>query len=171
MKKLPNSFFDRKTLVVARDLLGKTLVRKIGNKTIKETITEVEAYIGPHDLASHSSKGRTPRTETMHAKPGTIYVYLIYGIYFMLNIVTERKDFPAAILIRATKNVTGPGRVAKKFKIDKNLNGKTLGTFSDLWIEDAPAIHTKNILRTPRIGVDYAGIWKDKPYRFVLKNN
>lgn len=169
MKKLPLSFFQKKTLNVARDLVGKTLVRKIGDKTVKDTITEVEAYIGPHDLASHSSKGRTPRTEVMHADPGTIYVYLIYGMYFMLNIVTEEKDFPAAILIRGTKNVRGPGRVAREFGIDKNLNGKLLGTKSGLWIEDAPRITEKNILRTPRIGVDYAGVWKDKPYRFVLK--
>ncbi len=170
MKRLPSSFFRDKTLKVARNLVGKTLVRKVGNKIVRDTITEVEAYIGPHDLASHSSKGRTKRTDVMHANPGTIYIYLIYGMYFMLNIVTEDKDFPAAVLIRGTKRVSGPGRVTREFGIDKNLNGKVLGYKSGLWIEDAPRISEKNILRTPRIGVDYSGIWKDKPYRFVLKD-
>ncbi|MES2214343.1 MAG: DNA-3-methyladenine glycosylase [Patescibacteria group bacterium] len=168
MALLRRSFFGQKTLVVARDLVGKTLVRKIGDTIVRDTITEVEAYVGPHDLASHSSKGRTPRTEVMHARAGTIYVYLIYGMYFMLNIVTEEKDFPAAVLIRSTRTVKGPGRVAREFGIDKNLNGKMLGRLSGLWIEDAPRIPSSKIARTPRIGVDYAGKWKDKPYRFVL---
>ena len=170
MKKLPNSFFNQKTLDVAEKLVGKTLVRKIGNKIVRDTITEVEAYIGPQDLASHASKGRTKRTEVMHARAGTIYVYLIYGMYNMLNIVTEEKDFPAAILIRGTEKVSGPGRVAREFGVDKNLNGKMLGTKSGLWIEDAPLVSKYKILKTPRIGVEYAGDWKDKPYRFVLKN-
>jgi len=168
MKKVPLSFFEEKTLHVARELVGKTLVRKIGKKTIRDTITEVEAYVGPHDLASHSSKGRIKRTEVMHKGPGTIYVYLIYGMYFMLNIVTEGVDFPAAVLIRSTRNVKGPGRVAREFGIDKNLNGRVLGVKSELWIEDAARVPSKNILRTPRIGVHYAGVWKDKPHRFIL---
>ncbi|MDB5266839.1 MAG: putative 3-methyladenine glycosylase [Parcubacteria group bacterium] len=171
MSLLPSSFFEQKTLTAARALVGKTLVRKIGDKTVRDSITEVEAYVGPHDLASHSSKGRTARTEVMHGKPGTIYVYLIYGMYWMLNIVTEEKDFPAAILIRSTEKVKGPGRVAREFGIDKNLNGKKLGRASGLWIEDAPPVPSSKILRTPRIGVDYAGAWKDKPYRFVLKKD
>ncbi|MDB5254569.1 MAG: putative 3-methyladenine glycosylase [Parcubacteria group bacterium] len=170
MRKLPHSFFEQKTLKVARELIGKTLVRKIGNKTVKEIITEVEAYIGPHDLASHSSKGRTKRTEVMHAQAGTIYVYFIYGMYWMLNIVTEEKDFPAAVLIRATEKVKGPGRVAREFGIDKSLNGKMLNEETGLWIEDAPSVPHTQVIKTPRIGVDYAGAWKDKPYRFILKN-
>jgi DNA-3-methyladenine glycosylase len=169
MKKVPNKFFERKTLVVAQDLIGKYLVRKTGKKIIREKITEVEAYIGPHDLASHSSKGRTKRTEAMHAKGGTIYVYFIYGMYFMLNIVTENRDYPAGILIRSTENVSGPGRVAKEFGINKTLYGKSLGYKTGLWIEEEENIKPKKILRTPRIGVDYAGIWAKKPYRFLLK--
>ena len=168
MKILPHSFFQRKTLVVAPELLGKILVRKIGNKIIREKITEVEAYIGPHDLASHSSKGRTKRTEAMHAPGGTIYVYFIYGMYFMLNIVTEEKDHPSGILIRSTEKVIGPGRVAREFKIDKSLYGKKLGRKTGLWIEDGEKLARKKILRTPRIGVDYAKEWAKKPYRFVL---
>src|SRR5687767_4392651 len=133
MKVDPNKFFKSKTLTVAKELLGKTLVRQIGNKIIRERITEVEAYIGPHDLACHSSKGRTARTEIMFKEAGTIYVYLIYGMYWMLNIVTEEKDYPAAILIRGTENVSGPGRVTREFDIDKKLNGKLLGKESGLW--------------------------------------
>jgi len=169
MKILPHSFFQRKTLVVAKDLLGKYLVRRINGKIIREKITEVEAYIGPHDLASHSSKGRTKRTEAMHAHGGTIYVYFIYGMYYMLNIVTEAKDYPAGILIRGTEKTSGPGRVAKKFKIDKELYGKKLGNLSGLWIEQGEEISTIKILKTPRIGVNYAGIWANKPFRFLLK--
>lgn len=168
MKILPLSFFQRKTLIVAEDLLGKYLVRKIGSQTIKDMITEVEAYVGPHDLASHSSKGRTKRTEAMHAKGGTIYVYFIYGMHNMLNIVTEEEDYPAAVLIRGTEKVTGPGRVAKEFKIDKTLYGLPLGKKTGLWIEKADKEGKKLILKTPRIGVDYAGVWAKKPYRFVL---
>ncbi len=169
MKKLPNKFFERKTLVVAPELLGKYLVRRMGNKIIREKITEVEAYIGPHDLASHSSKGRTKRTEAMHMKAGTIYVYFIYGMYFMFNIVTEGKNFPAAILIRGTENISGPGKVARKFGIDKTFYGKLLGYKTGVWIEGGEKINPKNILKTPRIGVDYAGVWARKPYRFLLK--
>lgn len=171
MKKLSKKFFEDKTLKVAPKLLGKLLVRKIGSEIIREKITEVEAYVGPHDLACHSSKGRTKRTEVMHEKAGTIYVYLIYGMYWMLNIVTEDKDFPAAILIRGTKNFKGPGRLTCELKIDKTLNGKILGKESGLWIEDGEEVMSTNILKTPRIGVSYAGeVWANKPYRFVLKD-
>ncbi|MBX4200153.1 DNA-3-methyladenine glycosylase [Candidatus Parcubacteria bacterium] len=169
MRRLTNKFFRRKTLTVAKNLIGKFLVRKIGNKTIREKITEVEAYIGPHDLASHSSKGRTPRTEVMYQDAGTIYVYFIYGVHWMLNIVTEERDFPAAVLIRSTERVRGPGRVTKEFGIDRSLNGKKLGVKSGLWIEDGAKVNPRNILRTPRIGVSYAKEWSEKPYRFILR--
>lgn len=171
VKKLPNKFFKDKTLKVAPKLLGKFLVRKIGPEIIREKITEVEAYIGPHDLACHSSKGRTARTEVMHGDAGTIYIYFIYGMYWMLNIVTEEKDFAAAILIRSTQNFKGPSRLTRALKIDKNLNGKKLGEKFGLWIEDGEEIKPKNIIKTPRIGVSYAGeIWANKPYRFLLKD-
>jgi DNA-3-methyladenine glycosylase len=171
VKKLPIKFFKDKTLKVAPKLLGKFLVRKIGAEIIREKITEVEAYIGPHDLASHSSKGRTLRTEVMHGKAGTIYVYFIYGMYWMLNIVTEEKDFGSAILIRSTQSYKGPGRLTRALKIDKSLNGKMLGEESGLWIEGSEEIKNKNILRTPRIGVTYAGeTWANKPYRFLIKD-
>ena len=102
-KVLTQSFFNRPTLLVTKELLGKFLVRKVGVKEISGMITEVEAYIGPEDQASHASRGRTPRTEVMYGKPGYWYVYLIYGMHYCLNIVTEKKEYPAAILIRGIK--------------------------------------------------------------------
>ena len=173
MKTLPQSFFNKKTLAVARELLGKYLVREIGGKIIREKITETEAYVGPHDLACHSSRGRTPRCEPMFNEAGTIYVYFTYGMHWMLNIVTEEKEFPAAVLIRGTENITGPARLTKKFQIDKKLNGKKLGKKSRLWVESDLKIENfkLKIIRTPRIGVSYARDgWAEKPYRFVLRN-
>lgn len=167
---LPHSFFNRKTLHVARDLIGKYLVREIDGKTIREKITETEAYVGPHDLACHSSRGRTRRNEPMFCAPGTIYVYFTYGMHWMLNIVTEEKDFGAAVLIRGTENVSGPARLTKYLKIDKSLNGKKLGKKTGLWVEDGEKVSLKKILRTPRIGIAYAGDWVKKPYRFILMN-
>lgn len=171
MRVLPHSFFKHKTLQVARDLIGKTIVRKTGGKTIRQTITETEAYVGPHDLASHSAKRRSARSESMWGRPGTIYVYFTYGMHWMLNIVTEEKDFPAAVLIRGTNKVSGPARLTKALSIDKSLNGNMLGNKSGLWIEDAPDVASRNIRRTPRIGVAYAKEgWAEKPYRFVLRH-
>jgi DNA-3-methyladenine glycosylase len=170
MKTLPNSFFNRKTLTVARELIGKTLVRKLGNKIIRQKITEVEAYVGPHDPACHSSRGRTERNKIMYMEAGTIYVYFTYGMHWMLNIVTEEKDFPSAVLIRGTEDISGPARLTKALRIDKNLNGKKLGKKSGLWIEDDESVPSRLISRTPRIGVAYAKEgWAEKPYRFVLK--
>ncbi len=170
MKTLPNAFFNRKTLTVARELIGKTLARKVGDKIVRQTITETEAYVGPHDLACHSSRGKTERNKIMFMEAGTIYVYFTYGMHWMLNIVTEEKDFPSAVLIRGTSEVSGPARLTKALKIDKNLNGLTLGKKSGLWIENAPSPTKNNILRSPRIGVSYAkNGWAEKPYRFVLK--
>src|SRR4051812_1734914 len=115
MKVLGKIFFNRKTTIVAKDLVGKYLVRKVGTKILAEQIIEVEAYVGPHDLASHSSRGRTKRTEIMFGEAGTLYIYFIYGVHWMLNVVTEEKDFPAAVLIRATSGARGPGVLTKKF--------------------------------------------------------
>lgn len=168
---LPHSFFRRRTEIVASDLLGKKLVRQTDGVRASFMITEVEAYIGPHDLACHSSKGRTPRTEVMYMDAGTVYVYLIYGMYHMLNIVTEEKGFPAAVLIRSVEGISGPGRVAKALRLDKSFNGVSLSKKNGLWIEDdGTVIPRRNVLRTARIGVSYAGKkWANKKLRFVLK--
>lgn len=170
MKALPFSFFNRKTLAVARELLGKTLARQLDGKIVRQKITEVEAYVGEHDLACHSSRGKTERNKIMYEKAGTIYVYFTYGMHWMLNIVTEEKGCPTAVLIRGTEDVTGPARLTKALRIDKTLNGQILGKKSGLWIEDAPSVPSRRIGRTPRIGVAYAKEgWAEKPYRFVLR--
>ena len=168
--RVNNSFFKNKTLKVAREILGMYLIRKVGKKIFREKITEVEAYVGEHDLACHSSKGKTKRNEVMYGEAGRIYIYLIYGMYLMLNIVTEEKDCPTAILIRATENFKGPGVLTRELSITKSLNGKVLGTKSGLWIESGDGKKSK-IIRGPRVGVSYAGpIWTKKPYRFSLKS-
>lgn len=175
MKILPHSFFNRKTLRVAQSLIGKYLVRKINGKIMRDKIIETEAYVGPHDLACHSSRGKTARNEIMFREAGTIYVYFTYGMHWMFNIVTEEKGFPSAVLIRGTEHISGPARLTKKFKIDKMLNGKKLGKKSGLWVEDEPpspkaSSSRRKIIRTPRIGVAYAKEgWAEKTYRFVLK--
>jgi DNA-3-methyladenine glycosylase len=172
-KALPFSFFNRKTALVAKELLGKVLVRKYAGKEFRSIITETEGYIGPHDLASHSSKGRTPRTEVMFGKAGMIYVYFVYGMHYMLNIVTEEKGFPAAVLIRGLEGISGPGKITKQLSTDKSSNGLPLSKRSGLWIEDhGIQIKPKDIQSTPRIGVAYAGEkWAEKKLRFVLKSS
>lgn len=175
MQKAPLSFFNRPALVVAKDLVGCYLVRRDTYGIARYLITETEAYIGPHDLASHSSKGRTKRTEVMYQQAGTIYVYLIYGMHNMLNIVTDEKEYPAAVLIRAVEDgdtiINGPGKVAKYLHIDRTLNNKLLGKESNVWIEIPPTRSSRKIIRTPRIGVAYAEpIWAEKKYRFILQS-
>ena len=162
---LPREFYEQKTLKVAKELLGKFLV----HKNISGVITETEAYYGFHDLASHASHGKTKRTEIMFGPAGHAYIYLIYGMYYCLNVVTEHEEYPAAILIRGIEGVSGPGRLTRHFKIDKSLNGIDMTKCRELWIEDRGIkIAPSKIARTPRIGVDYAGEWKNKPWRFVL---
>lgn len=175
-KTLPASFFDRPTLIVARDLLGKYLVREYRGQTAAVMITEVEAYDGPKDLASHARRGMTTRTTIMFGGPGYFYVYFTYGMHWMLNIVTGAKGYPAAILIRAGMRedgtlIRGPARLTKSLKIDKSQNGKTAGKKTGLWFEDR-GVEMKDykIIKSKRIGVDYAGdIWANKLYNFSLK--
>ena len=175
-KILDQSFFDRPVLEVSEDLIGKNLVREFNKNgikcLIKAQITEVEAYDGPNDLACHASKGETPRTKIMFGPAGYFYVYLCYGIHWMLNIVTGPKGYPAAILIRGLKNISGPARLTKSLKINRSMNSKLAHPDSGLWIEDPGITIAKNKIRnTPRIGVEYAGqIWSKKNYRFVLKD-
>lgn len=166
---LSSHFFDRPTLDAAKELLGKFLVRKNGRTTIAAMITEVEAYVGPEDKASHASKGKTLRASVMFAGPGHWYVYMIYGMYYCLNIVTEKEGYPAAILIRSVEGVRGPGRVCRFLKIDTSFNALSANKKTGLWIEDRGVIiKPRRIRRGKRIGVDYADIWKDKPWRFYL---
>jgi len=169
MSRLSIDFFTRDVLEVAPDLIGKTLVRKFDDGKIqKYLITEVEAYRGGDDLACHASKGRTTRTEIMFHNGGRVYVYLIYGMYWMLNFVTEKQKIPQAVLIRGIEGFNGPGKLTKALRIDKSFYSEDLYTSDRLWIEKG--IVDPEFETTPRIGIDYAGeIWKNKPWRFVLK--
>lgn len=204
MKRLNRKFFDRPTVKVAQELLGKFLIRKIGRKTFKTRIIETEAYCGIRDLACHASKGLTERTKVMFGPPGFSYVYMIYGMYHCLNIVTEREGYPSAVLIRgvelyrgpapphprsaqillrasgvpclpagrpsrATPTLNGPGKLCRELKIDRKLNAVDMTKSDLLWIEDSKIkIKKSQIKKGKRIGVDYAGKWKDKLWRFSL---
>jgi DNA-3-methyladenine glycosylase len=171
---LPRIYFNRPTLTVARSLVGKYLIRCIDGREIAGKIIEVEAYVGSEDRACHASKGRTKRTEVMFGPPGVAYVYLIYGMYHCLNVVTEREEFPAAILIRAIEIdgelIDGPGRLCRALQIDRALNRVDLTTGESLWFEDREAAMKRGDVGTHhRIGVDYAGQWAKKPWRFRLR--
>ncbi len=186
--KLPRTFYRQPTEEVAQQLLGKFLIHRHGATTLTGRIVETEAYLGPHDLACHASKGRTKRTEVMFGPAGHAYVYFIYGFYNMLNLVTEAKDFPAAVLIRAVEPVrgiermkqnrksdllhnlaSGPGKLCQAFAIDRSLNGADVCA-KVLYLEDRGE-PLPRFAATPRIGVDYAGKWKDKPLRFVVRDS
>ena len=170
---LSASFYARPTLQVARSLIGKYLVRETSAGRQAGRIIEVEAYKGFQDRASHASRGRTKRTEVMFGPPGLAYVYMIYGLYHCLNVVTERAEFPAAVLIRAVEQdgslIDGPGRVCRALTIDRTLNQQDLTRGTALWIEDRGERVRRTAIRTfPRIGVDYAGTWAAKSWRFRL---
>jgi DNA-3-methyladenine glycosylase len=173
---LPREFYRRSTLDVARDLMGCFLVRRIGRKTVRARIVETEGYVGEDDLACHASKGRTKRTEVMYGDPGHAYVYLIYGMYHCLNIVTEEKGFPAAVLVRAvevegvpSKETNGPGKLCRFLEIGRDLNGWDLTRGAKLWLEPGEPVPGRNIQATRRIGVDYAKHCKDYLWRFVAR--
>lgn len=182
---LSTDFFVRDTRMVARELLGKVIYRQVDELLYRAVITETEAYHGTDDLACHCSKGKTPRTEIMYKKGGHIYIYLIYGMHLMLNFVCMPEDFPAAVLIRGIKDLSvsrhplasktidvktdGPGKLTKHLQIEKELNGKFLSAKNGLWVADEHVDLSKYAIQTtPRIGIDYAQEWKNKPWRFVL---
>lgn len=170
---LSRQFFNRPTLTVARSLVGKYLVRENGAGRIAGKIIEVEAYVGSQDKACHASKGRTARTEVLFGPPGISYVYLIYGMYHMLNVVTECAEFPAAVLIRAIEVdgelIDGPGKLCRELSIDRSLHRLDMTHGRSLWFEDrGERVSRKQVGTFPRIGVDYAGAWANKPWRFRL---
>jgi len=198
-KRLTRKFFIRPTLIVAKDLLGKYLVRKIGKKKLVGKIVETEAYIGPQDRASHAFGGRiTERCKTEYLIGGHIYIYLCYGMYWQLNITTEKKGKPECVLIRALEPVienskfqilnskqipksklkllrkltSGPGRLCRWLKLDKSFNGEDLTKSKRIWLEDRGlTIKKSDIVATERVGIDYAGEWAKKPWRFYIKDN
>ena len=168
MKRLSANFYKQDAVVVAEKLLGKILVRiwEDGTET-RYRITETEAYRGEEDKACHASKGRTPRTEVMYSEGGKVYVYLIYGMYWMLNVVTGTENHPQAVLIRGINNIVGSGKVGRELKMDKSFYAEDMLTSTRIWIEDAPDV--SEFIATHRIGIDYAGDeWRDKPWRFIL---
>jgi DNA-3-methyladenine glycosylase len=166
--RLDRDFFSRDVLLVAPDLVGKVLVRCYDDLRIERyLITEVEAYRGAEDLACHASKGRTPRTEVMYHQGGLVYVYLIYGMYWMLNFVVGELDNPQAALIRGLEGCYGPGRLTKRLSIGKEFYGEDLVKSAQLWVEDNN--QPFEIRTAPRIGIDYAGEWASKPWRYFVK--
>ena len=171
---LPRRYFNRPTVTVARSLIGKYLVREIDSRILAGKIVEVEAYVGSQDKACHASKGRTQRTEVMFGPAGVAYVYLIYGMYHCLNVVTEREEFPSAVLIRAIELngelIDGPGRLCRALQIDRRLNRADLTVGESLWFEDRGGVVGRGTVGAyPRIGVDYAGTWAEKLWRFRLR--
>ncbi len=176
MKKvLPQQFFTRPAPEVARELLGKYLVRRRNGKTRGYLITETESYDGFDDTTSHAARGKTKRNAPMFGAAGIFYVYFCYGMYWMLNVVTNISGVPSAVLIRGVKEergergINGPGRLTKALAIDKRFNKKRASRARGLWFEDRGfAAHSRAIKKTPRIGVGGTEEWKHKPLRFVL---
>lgn len=187
---LPLDFYQQSSLELAKNLLGKVLVRKDGDAIMKAMIVETEAYIGQNDSACHASKGRTPRTDIMFQRAGHAYVYFIYGMHYMLNIVTEAEGCPAAVLIRAaepvdgqrqmqinrkintTKLCNGPAKLCKAMNITKAQNALDLCHNSELWLEEFVNVNTEQIQTSPRIGIGYADEEdQNKHWRFFIKDN
>lgn len=200
--RVTKEFYERDTRIVAEELLGKILVRKINGKVLKARIVETEAYIGPIDKASHAYGGKvTPRTKTLYGEPGLAYVYLIYGMYYCLNLITERIDYPAGVLIRAVeplenieeisllryklpydkltkyqqKNITnGPGKLCMAMAITKNENSIQTLNSNELYVEEPLEkykLETLKVFKCKRIGIDYAEEAKDFLWRYYIKGN
>lgn len=190
---LPQDFYARPTLTVARDLLGQRLVRELDGQRLSGLIVETEAYVGPHDSASHAYlKRNSNRAQIMFGPPGRAYIYFIYGMYFMLNIVTEAEGFPAAVLIRAiepqegvelmqtnrsltsstTRLTNGPAKLCQALRIDQKLNNWDVTLGQALWLEAGPTLLDNNIATGPRVGIDYAQP-EDRaaPWRFWLRDS
>jgi DNA-3-methyladenine glycosylase len=177
VKKLPRAFYDRDTIIVAKELLGKFIIHKSSGVKRIGRIVETEAYLGPHDLAAHSARGRTERNKVMFGPPGHAYVYFIYGMYFCMNVVTEREGHASAVLLRAIEPVKnlddrtcGPGLLCCAMKIDRRRNGHDL--LSDNFYIAAPTkAGVFKTVKRPRIGVDYARHWAKRHLRFYIKGN
>ena len=176
-RMLPRTFYDRDPIEVARELLGKHLVLRVDGAERVGRIVETEAYLGPHDLAAHSARGRTARTEVMFGPPGHAYVYLIYGMHHCMNVVTQAEGQASAVLLRALQPVhhldphtRGPGLLCRAMGIDRRLNGHDLLS-PEFHIAEAASAERIVIVRRPRIGVDYAGHWAKRLLRFYIRDN
>ncbi|UCD78329.1 MAG: DNA-3-methyladenine glycosylase [Desulfobacterales bacterium] len=188
MAPLKQAFFNRPTVTVARELLGAKLVRNYNGSILSGMITEVEAYLGTNDSACHASKGQTPRNSVMFGPAGVAYVYFVYGMHFMLNIVTEQQENPCAVLIRAIKPLSGlaqmealrgkkgkdlsngPARLCQALAIDKSLNGWDVTKGQLLWLESHRMIMADSVKTGSRIGIDYASRRdREAPLRFWVE--
>lgn len=168
--RLGFEFYNRDVLQVAPGLLGKVLVRRFEKGSeLGLKVDEVEAYRGEEDFACHAAKGRTRRTEVMYAKAGLVYVYLIYGKYWLLNVVTGKIDQPQAVLIRGTTEINGPGRLGMRLELDRSFYGEDLEVSRRLWIEEGEKVKKEEIELSKRVGVEYSGKWADKLWRFSWK--
>ncbi len=176
-RRLPRSFYDRDTTLVAQELLGKHLVHVVAGEARIGRIVETEAYLGPHDLAAHSARGLTPRTKVMFGPPGHAYVYLIYGMHWCMNVVTEEEGHASAVLLRALEPIAnlegrtqGPALLCKAMGITGAHTGHDLRS-ANLHIADPGPALPPRIVKRPRIGVDYAGHWARRLLRFYIKGN
>lgn len=179
--KLKRDFYTRPTLLVAKELLGKYIVRKIGKKKLAGRIIETEAYIGPKDRASHAYGGRiTPRNKAEYLIGGHIYIYLVYGMHWQLNISTAKAKKPECVLIRAldsgnpelSKLTSGPGKLCRWLKLSKSFYGEDLTKSERIWLEDrGEKIQPKEIIAHRRVGIEYAGpFWANRKWRFLIKS-
>jgi len=169
---IPRSFYAKDTLIVAEKLLGCTIHADRDGVITAARIIETEAYCGTADLACHASRGKTPRTEVMFGEPGFAYVYMIYGMYFCLNFVTEKEGNACAVLLRGIettdgRKIYGPGKSCRYLKIDKSFNRLDLCSKETIWLERG-AKHKVMFKTDRRVGIDYAGDWKDKQWRFIM---
>lgn len=189
MSILERDFYARPTITVAQSLLGKRLIRHVNGVELSGVIVETEAYCGCADSACHAHRGKTPRNAVMFGRPGVAYVYFTYGMHYMLNLVTEEEDNPCAVLVRALVPVSGleemqsrrkkhgkeltngPAKLCQALAIDKSLNGWDLTRGEQLWVENYQSVPARDILSTPRIGIDYARE-KDRkaPWRFLIRS-
>lgn len=180
MERLSREFFVQPTLKVSKALLGKVLVRIWQGKRLAGKIVETEAYIGPRDKASHAYLGKkTPRNQAEFMIGGHVYIYLVYGMYWQFNISTEQEGKPECVLIRALEPIegidestNGPGKLCRALKLDKSFYGEDLCRSSRIWLEEGEEIKSSQIVKAPRIGIDYAGpYWSKIPWRFYIKDN
>lgn len=180
-RRLPRVFFTRPTLQVARALLGKVLVRRIGGRILAGKIVETEAYIGPQDRASHAFGGRvTPRNRAEYLIGGHVYIYLVYGMYWQFNISTAGAGSPECVLIRALEpdhgpvvRANGPGKLCRYLRLDRSFYGEDVTGSDRVWVEDRGVrVRPRDIVASARIGIDYAGpYWSRRKWRFSLRGN
>jgi DNA-3-methyladenine glycosylase len=169
IRRLNREFYIRDVLELAPDLLGKKLLRSADGKISEYYITEVEAYRGSEDLACHASKGRTARTEAMFMEGGHIYMYFIYGMYWMFNIVAGERDVPQAVLVRSLKGIHGPGKISRQLGLDRSFYGESLVSSDRIWLEEGMGLIRYQTGK--RISVDYSGdYWKQKEWRYFISD-